>query len=99
MTSHYCKDSQIASLKLFSIVTHFANFKHNFSKEIETFFKNKLKWIQEICFKINPLSSELQFHIYDCNMCLAVRTTKWILKNTPASSSFSPGDGFNKFVV
>ena len=27
---------------VYSIVTHFANFKHNFHKEIETIFKNKL---------------------------------------------------------
>ena len=45
--SHYCKNSQITSLKLFLIVTHFVNFKHNFPKEVETFFKNKLKWIKE----------------------------------------------------
>ena len=28
------KDSQITSLKLYLIVTHFVNFKHNFLKEI-----------------------------------------------------------------
>ena len=39
MTKSYCKDSQITSLKLYLIVTHFVNFKHNFPKEIETFFK------------------------------------------------------------
>ena len=79
--SHYCKDSQKISLKLFTIVTHFVNFKHNFPKEIETFFKNKLKWIQEICFKMNPLSSELPFHIHNWliisfkNFCIVIR--KW----------------------
>ena len=31
--SHYCKDSQITSLQLYLIVTHFVNFKHNFPKE------------------------------------------------------------------
>ena len=33
--SHYCKDSQITSLKLFLIVIHSVNFKHNFPKETD----------------------------------------------------------------
>ena len=37
LTSHYCKDSQITSLKLYLIVTHFDSFKHNFPQEIKTF--------------------------------------------------------------
>ena len=37
--SHYCKDSQITSLKLYLILNHFVNFKHNFPTEIETFFR------------------------------------------------------------
>ena len=78
----HCKDSQKISLKLYSIVTHFVNFKHNFHKEIETFFKNKLKWIQEKCFKINPLSSELPFHVHNWliislkDFCIVIR--KWL---------------------
>ena len=77
----YCKDSQKISLKLYSIVTHFVNFKHNFHKEIETFFKNELKWIQEKCFKMNPLSSELPFHVHNWliislkDFCIVIR--KW----------------------
>ena len=77
----HCKDSQKISLKLYSIVTHFVNFKHNFHKEIETFFKNKLKWIQEKCFKMNPLSSELPFHVHNSliislkDFCIVIR--KW----------------------
>ena len=69
------------SYKLYSIVTHFVNFKHNFHKEIETFFKNILKWIQEICFKINPFSSELPFHVHNWliislkDFCIVIR--KW----------------------
>ena len=39
--SHYCKDSQITSLKLYLIVTHFVNFKNNFPKEKK--FKNSKK--------------------------------------------------------
>ena len=76
------KDSQKISLKLYSIVTHFVNFKHNFHKEIETFFKNKLKWIQENCFKMNPLSSELPFHVHHWliislkDFCIVIR--KWL---------------------
>ena len=47
-------------------LTQILNFKHHFPKEIEFFFsKNKLKWIQEICFKMNPLSSELPVHIHN----------------------------------
>ena len=63
------------------IVTHIVNFKHNFHKEIETFFKNKLKWIQEICFKMNPLLSELPFHAHNWliislkDFCIVIR--KW----------------------
>ena len=79
----HCKESQKISLKLYSIVTHFVNFKHNFHKEIETFFKNKLKWIQEICrcFQMNPLSSELPFHVHNWliislkDFCIVIR--KW----------------------
>ena len=77
----HCKDSQKITLKLYSIVTHFVNFKHNFHKDIETFFKNKLKWIQEICFKMNPLSSELPFHVRNWliislkDFCIVIR--KW----------------------
>ena len=77
----FCKDSQKISLKLYSIVTLFVNFKQNFHKEIETFFKNKLKWIQEICFKMNPLSSELPFHAHNWlkislkDFCIVIR--KW----------------------
>ena len=37
--SSHCKDSQKVLLKLYSIVTHFVNFKHNFYKEIKTFYK------------------------------------------------------------
>ena len=61
--------------------THFVNFKHNFHKEMETFFKNKLKWIQEICFKMNPLSSELPFYVHNWliislkDFCVVIR--KW----------------------
>ena len=40
--SSHCKDSLIKTVA-YSIVTHFVNFKHNFHKEIETFFKNKLR--------------------------------------------------------
>ena len=72
------------SLKLYSIATHFVNFKTQFSQKIETFFKNKLKWIQETCFKMNPLSSELPFHVQDHNwliiglkdICIVIR--KWL---------------------
>ena len=77
----HCKDSQKISLKLYSIVTHFVNFKHNFHKEIESFFRNKLKWIQEKCFKMNPLSSELPFHVHNWliisfkDFCIVIR--KW----------------------
>ena len=60
--SHYCKDSQITTLKLSSITTHFVNVKHNFPKEIETFSKNKLIWFREKCFKILAYCSELPFH-------------------------------------
>ena len=48
---------------------------------METFFKNKLKWIQEKCFKMNPLSSELQFHVHNWliislkDFCIVIR--KW----------------------
>ena len=85
------KDSQKISLKLYSIVTHFVNFKHNFLKEIETFFKNKLKWIQEICFKINPPSSELQYHVHNWliislkDFCIVIRKwpTFWPSNNLP----------------
>ena len=48
---------------------------------METFFKNKLKWIQEICFKMNPLSSELPFHAHNWliislkDFCILIR--KW----------------------
>ena len=68
-------------LKLYSIVTHFINFKHNFHKEIETFYQNKSKWIQEICFKMNLLSSELPFHVHNWlfislkDFCIVIR--KW----------------------
>ena len=81
MIAPHCKDSQKISLKLYSIVTHFVNFKHNFHKEMETFFKNKLKWIQEICFKMNPLSSELTFYVHNWliirlkDFCVVIR--KW----------------------
>ena len=44
-----CKDSQKVLLKLYSIVTHFVNFKHNFHKEIKTFFQNKL-----VTLKVDP---------------------------------------------
>ena len=76
-----CKDSQITSLKLFLSVTHFVNFKHNFPKEIETFFKNKLKYFKEKSLKMHPFSSELLFHIHDWliislkDFCIVVR--KW----------------------
>ena len=63
--SHYCKDSQITPLKLYLIVTHFVNFKHNFPKEIETFFKNKLIRFKEKRLKRHPFLSELPFHIHD----------------------------------
>ena len=81
MIATHCKDSPKISFKLYSIVTHFVNFKHNFHKEIKTFFKNKLKWIQEICFKVNPLSSELPFHVLNWliiklkQFCIVIR--KW----------------------
>ena len=77
----HCKNSQKISLKLYSILTHFVNFKHNFHKEIETFFKNNLKWIQEICFKMNPILSELSFHVHTWliislkDFCIVIR--KW----------------------
>ena len=34
------------SLKLFSFVAHFINFKHNFPKEIEIFFQKQIKMAQ-----------------------------------------------------
>ena len=63
MTKSYCKDSQITSLKLYLIVTHFVKFKHNFPKEIETFFKKK--WIKEKSLKKLPFSLEWSFHIHN----------------------------------
>ena len=83
------------TLKLYSIVTHFVNFKHNFHKDIETFFKNKLKWIQEICFKMNPLSSELPFHVHNWliislkDLCIVIR--KW--------PTFLPSNNFHEFYI
>ena len=77
--SHYCKDRQITSLKLYVIVTHSVNFKHNFSKGIETFFKNKLKWIKEKSLKMHLFLSELPFHIHDWliiglkDFCIVIR--------------------------
>ena len=86
MQSH-CKDSQKISLKLYSVVTHFVNFKHNFHREIETFFKNKLKWIQEKCFKMNPLRQNYHFGGYmpartlACSLCVVSRHYKlWYLE-------------------
>ena len=79
--SHYCADSQITTLKLYLIATQFVNFKHNFPKEIETFFKNKLKWIKEKSLKMHPFSSELSFHIHNWliinlkDFCIVIR--KW----------------------
>ena len=67
--THYCKDSQITSLKLFLIVTHFVNFKHNFPKEMETFFKNKLiRFKEKIVVVVVVFIASLPFgkhiHIY-----------------------------------
>ena len=79
--SHYCADSQITTLKLYLIATQFVNFKHNFPKEIETFFKNKLKWIKEKSLKMHLFSSELSFHIHNWliinlkDFCIVIR--KW----------------------
>ena len=55
----------MTSLKLYLIVTHFVNFKHNFPKEIETLSKNKIKWIKEKSLEKHPFLSELPFHIHD----------------------------------
>ena len=64
-----------------TIATQFVNFKHNFPKEIETFFKNKLKWIKEKSLKMHPFPSELSFHIHNWliinlkDFCIVIR--KW----------------------
>ena len=63
--SHYCKDSQITSLKLFLIVTHFVNFKQIFPKKLN-FFQKEIKLFKEKSLKMQPFSSELPFHINDC---------------------------------
>ena len=38
---------------------------HNFPKEIEPFFKNKLKRFKEKSLKLHLFSSELPFNIHD----------------------------------
>ena len=68
MTRLLCKDSQKNLIKTVLNCNTFCQLQTQYSdihKEIETFFKNKLKWIQEICFNMNPLSSELPFHVHN----------------------------------
>ena len=63
--SHYCKDGQITSLKLFLIVTHFVNFNKIFPKKFKLFSKKKLKRFKKKSLKMQPFLSELPFHIHD----------------------------------
>ena len=69
----------MTSLKLYFIVTQFVNFKHNFHKENETFFKIKIKRFKEKRLKMEPFSSKLRYHIHDWliislkDFCIVIR--------------------------
>ena len=65
------------------IVTHFVNFKHNFHKEIKTFFKNKLKWIKQglqgqgVCLTVarSPVASAYRLGLVERPSPLARRAS------------------------
>ena len=50
---------------MYLIVTLFVNFKHNFHKENETFFTQKIKRFKEKSLKMEQFSSELSDYIHD----------------------------------